>query len=94
MATAPVDELEHRARALAGDGWEVAGTTSVSGGGTLPGVEITSCGLVHRGDVTTALRNLDPPVIARVDGGRTILDLRTVDPADDATLARALRAVG
>ena len=32
----------------------------------------------------------DPPVIARVHDGRTICDLRTVDPADDPVLAKAL----
>ena len=32
-------------------------------------------------------------MIARVDQGSTLLDLRTVDPADDPVLARALAAV-
>ncbi len=43
------------------------------------------------GDHTAALRTAVPrPVIARVDNDRTILDLRTVDPDDDALLASAL----
>ena len=40
-----------------------------------------------------ALRPADPPVVARVRDGRTYLDLRTVDPADDATLTKALAAL-
>jgi hypothetical protein len=37
------------------------------------------------------LRSATPkPVIARVDDDRTILDLRTVDPADDRLLAAAI----
>jgi hypothetical protein len=43
-----------------------------------------------RGDVAAALRAADPPVIARVHDGRTVCDLRTVAPADDAHVAKAL----
>jgi L-seryl-tRNA(Ser) seleniumtransferase len=46
------------------------------------------------GDVTAALRAFDPPVIARVVDDRTVLDLRTVDPSDDAVVAAALASVG
>ena len=46
------------------------------------------------GDHTTRLRSFHPPVIARVQEDRTILDLRTVEPADDATLADAVRTSG
>ncbi len=63
---------------------------SVTGGGTLPGVEIPSAGVAVPGDHTTALRAHDPPVIARVVDGRTVCDLRRVDPADDARVANAL----
>jgi L-seryl-tRNA(Ser) seleniumtransferase len=89
MATVPVDELRARAQAL-GRG-EVVACASVTGGGTLPGVEIPSAGVAITGDITAALRAAAPkPVIARVDEGRTILDLRTVDPADDSLLAAAI----
>jgi len=37
------------------------------------------------------LRAHDPPVIARIEHGTTILDLRTVDPGDDQTLIDAIR---
>jgi L-seryl-tRNA(Ser) seleniumtransferase len=92
LATRPVDELAARADAL-GVGTVVA-TTSVTGGGTLPGVEIPSAGIALDGDHAAALRAAEPPVIARVAEGRTVLDLRTVDPADDPAVATAVRALG
>jgi L-seryl-tRNA(Ser) seleniumtransferase len=39
------------------------------------------------------LRKNKPPVAGRVEDGRLLLDLRTVDPADDATLREAVLAV-
>jgi L-seryl-tRNA(Ser) seleniumtransferase len=76
---------------------EVVDTEAVPGGGTLPTVTIPSAGLAVDGDHTQALRERDRPIIARVDGrggsARTIVDLRTVDPADDDEIADALRAV-
>ena len=100
MATASVDGLRARADAVAarvaertgGDPPTVAALESVPGGGTLPGVTIASAGLVLDGDVTEALRAADPAVIARVHDGRTLVDLRTVDPADDDHLAGAVAA--
>lgn len=88
MATTPVEDLVRRAEAL-GVG-EVVACESVTGGGTLPGVAIPSAGVAVDGDVTAALRAVDPPVIARVRDGRTICDLRAVDPADDHVVAAAL----
>jgi hypothetical protein len=40
-----------------------------------------------------ALRNCQPPIIARVKDRSTILDLRTVDPGDDAVLIEALKKI-
>lgn len=94
MATTPVDVLEARARRLAADlpHVEVVACSSVPGGGTLPGVEIPSAGLAVDGDVTDVLRAGSPPVIARVEEGRTVVDLRTVEPEDDHVVAAALTA--
>ena len=100
MATSSVDGLRARADAVASrvaertgsDPPTVAALESVPGGGTLPGVTIASAGLVLDGDVTDALRAADPAVIARVHDGRTLVDLRTVDPADDDHLAGAVAA--
>jgi L-seryl-tRNA(Ser) seleniumtransferase len=64
----------------------------VPGGGSLPGQEIPSAGIALPGDRTAALRRHAVPVIARVQRDETILDLRTVDPADDAVVVAASRA--
>ena len=91
MATLPVDDLLRRAHAIGcGKAIECA---SVTGGGTLPGVEVPSAGIALDGDVTAELRSAQPkPVIARVDEDRTILDLRTVDPSDDDLVRSAVAA--
>jgi L-seryl-tRNA(Ser) seleniumtransferase len=90
MATAGVDDLAARAAAL-GVG-DVVACESVMGGGTLPGVTIPSAGVAVEGDISGPLRAGEPPVIARVAGGRTILDLRTVRPDQDPIVAAALAA--
>jgi L-seryl-tRNA(Ser) seleniumtransferase len=90
MATVPVEELERRSAALAVG--TVVRCASVAGGGSLPGVEIESAGVSLPGDVSGALRTSPVPVLARVRDGSTVLDLRTVDPADDGLLAAAARA--
>tara|TARA_B110000438_G_scaffold275878_1_gene297176 strand:- start:627 stop:1733 length:1107 start_codon:yes stop_codon:yes gene_type:complete len=91
MAGTKVDVL--RARALAIHPDLVVDTVSVPGGGTLPGVEIPSAGLALPGDRVDELRAGNPPVIARVSDGSTILDLRTVHPDDDAVVAAAVTAL-
>ncbi len=87
MAQVGVDELVRRAEQL-GVG-EVVRCRSVPGGGALPGLEIDSAGVALPGDRLALLRRAQVPVLARVHGGRTVLDLRTVDPADDALVAGA-----
>ena len=89
MATRSQSELRARAEAL-GVG-EVCSMAATTGGGTLPGVEIASAGIALGGDRAAALRRAEVPVIARVAGQRTYLDLRTVDPADDAAVATAVQ---
>ncbi len=90
MAQVGVDDLLGRAERL-GVG-EVVRCHSVPGGGALPGLEIESAGVVLPGDRTAALRRAEVPVVARVRDGKTVLDLRTVDPADDELVAAAARA--
>jgi L-seryl-tRNA(Ser) seleniumtransferase len=95
LATVPAGELRRRAAAVAtaaGGGVEVVDTEAVTGGGTLPGVTIPSAGVAVDGDVAGPLRAWDPPVVARLEGGRTICDLRAVEPDDDAIVASALAA--
>jgi L-seryl-tRNA(Ser) seleniumtransferase len=96
--------LRERAEALRsrlGDTVEAVELRSTVGGGSLPGETLPSVGLaVLAGSATralTALRHGDPPVIGRIEDGRVVLDLRTVEPDRDGDLAsaieRALRAV-
>lgn len=80
-------------------------TVATVGGGSLPGEGIPSWAVaVDPGELGTtadrllsALRAGDPTVIGRVEDGRVLLDMRTIDPAtvDDvvASLAAAFRAV-
>ncbi|HET9442319.1 MAG TPA: L-seryl-tRNA(Sec) selenium transferase [Acidimicrobiales bacterium] len=91
MASTPVDELRRRAEAL-GAG-QVVECSSVPGGGSAPGVTIPSVGVAVPGDRTAELRAGDPPIVARCIEGRTVLDLRTVDPGDDPVIAKAITAL-
>jgi L-seryl-tRNA(Ser) seleniumtransferase len=98
MATAPVEDLEARARALAtllseaGMAAEAVPCLSVTGGGSLPGAEIDSWGVAlsrpgrSTAELERSLRYRTPPVIARIEGGRLMLDLRTVSPTQDPIL--------
>ena len=96
MASRPISELESRARAVVAESGvgEVAEMASVPGGGTLPGIEIDSCGVVLDRDHTAPLRAGTPPIIARVSDDCTWLDLRTVAPDDDSRVIGALKALG
>ena len=91
MAAAAVDELSSRAGVY--EGLSVVAAMSVPGGGTLPGVEIPSVGVAVAGDHAEALRSRPRPIIARVADGATVVDLRTIDPADDEEVAAALRSL-
>jgi L-seryl-tRNA(Ser) seleniumtransferase len=93
MATRSLAGLRSRAEALAIHAGDAVDCASVPGGGSLPGLEIPSAGVRLAGDHAAALRAWDPPIVARVHGGATVLDLRTVDPADDEVLAKALASV-
>ncbi len=96
-----VDTLEARARsvveALGRAAARVIPTRATIGGGSLPGDTLESRGVavtVERVErAAAALRERDPPVVGRIEDGRLILDLRTVDPADDPIVVAALRSV-
>lgn len=72
---------------------------SIVGGGTTPGAALHTFLLSVAHEETSAesllsrLRNNDPPVIARVDEGRVLLDLRTVFPQQDAIILVALKGL-
>ena len=70
---------------------------SVIGGGSTPEQSIPTWLIVieHR-DVISAERKLrgnDPPVIARIEDDRLVLDLRTVFEDEEEELRRALQAL-
>jgi L-seryl-tRNA(Ser) seleniumtransferase len=93
------DELLARASswrdALGLPGVEVVEARSAVGGGTLPGVTLPTFALaLPPGDadaVAARLRAADPPVVARIDGGRVLLDPRTVLPGEDDAVLAAIR---
>jgi len=91
LATRTVADLRARAEALAVG--PVVDTEAVTGGGTLPGIEIPSVGVALDGDLRAGLRAAAIPVIARVVEDHTVLDLRTVEPEQDALVSAALAAV-
>jgi L-seryl-tRNA(Ser) seleniumtransferase len=102
MLSASTADLRKRAAAIvaalpvrtARVGVRVTTLSSALGGGSLPGEAIPSVGLVVEGrppdPLLTRLRAGDPPIVAHVHGEAVLLDLRTVDPADDERLAAAL----
>lgn len=98
MLTADVVELRRRAEQLAetlGDGAMAEACSGVVGGGTLPGIELGSWAVVLPGPspdrLAGRLRDGTPPVIARVEDDRVVLDLRTVPPDRDGALAELVR---
>jgi L-seryl-tRNA(Ser) seleniumtransferase len=96
MIAASADGLRRRAEVLAAElpGAEAIATEATIGGGSLPGELLPSAGVaVTTGQANRllgALRRGRPSVVARIEDGRVILDLRTVDPDDDAVLATAI----
>jgi L-seryl-tRNA(Ser) seleniumtransferase len=75
----------------------VEGMESTIGGGSLPGETLASFGLVVRsgspGRLLAELRRGDPCIVARIAGGAVLLDLRTVEPAADPGLGRAIASL-
>lgn len=73
---------------------------SVLGGGAAPSAVLPTSliALTHAdlsaNELCKRLRESDPPVVARVEEGRMLLDLRTVFPEQDPTLAKALAFLG
>ena len=102
MIRASAEEIATRARALVPGlsvPVELVPGESVVGGGTTPGqsLKTTLIALAHpvlsATEVEARLRAAAPPVIARVEQDRVLLDLRTVPPEQEPTLRRALEAL-
>jgi L-seryl-tRNA(Ser) seleniumtransferase len=100
MLATPSDALRARARALQRQfpALGIIETEAFAGGGTLPLTPIASVGVAFLpgGGATAALarlRGCAPPLVARIDDARVVIDLRTIDPADDVRVAGALAAL-
>ena len=100
MLRLPSEEVERRCQLLAvsasGLSAQVVATRTVIGGGAAPGKTLPSFALSLAYDRMSAtefarrLRHKATPIVARVEEDRVLLDLRTVDPADDRYLAETL----
>ena len=96
--TARATDLAARLAAAGLDCAAVPATAAVGGGGA-PGVSLPSAALSLPEQLAAALRSGDavrrgavPAVVGRIEGGRLLLDLRAVSPADDDSLAAAVLA--
>ena len=75
---------------------EVVATRSVIGGGSAPGATLPSRALAVSSPemgadaIAQKLREWETPIIARVEEGRVLLDLRTVEPGQDEVVLRAV----
>lgn len=69
----------------------VASQAAVGGGGA-PGVALPSVAIALPEHYAAALRTGDVPVVGRVEQGRCLLDLRSVEPGQDEALAAAVTA--
>jgi len=78
---------------------EVIDGESVIGGGAAPSSVLptrliaVSCEGLSADELARRLRNSDPPIVARVEEGRVLLDLRTVFPEQGALIAAALHRI-
>jgi len=96
------DEIGRRAEALGASvrseklKVEIVDGESVIGGGAAPSSTLAtkllalSCDEVSADELAARMRANDPPLIARVEDARVLLDLRTVFPEQDKIVAAAL----
>lgn len=101
LALSP-DDIRPRATRLAeqlGSAADLREGMSVVGGGSMPGEGMSSVLVdidptpARETTLMARLRAADPPVIARTERGRVVLDLRTVSPEQDELLADIARTV-
>ena len=94
MLREPVDAVRDRAERLAraADG-AVEETVARVGGGALPLAELPSFACSVAEELAAPLRAHDPPVIAVVRDGRTLLDCRTLTDAEADEVAQAVARI-
>jgi len=75
---------------------EAVKTQAVVGAGSAPGARLPSRGIaislpeLSADEIARRLRSWETPIVARVEDGRVLLDLRTVEPEHDEVVLRAL----
>jgi L-seryl-tRNA(Ser) seleniumtransferase len=106
MMRLPAEEIRQRAEAvrakIIGPGMhlEIVTGESLVGGGSAPTSTLPTSLLaltarsLSADDLAARLRGNSPPIVARVEDGRVLLDLRTVFEDEDAMLVRALMEIG
>ena len=78
---------------------EIVDGESILGGGAAPSSVLptrllaVTCEGLSADEIASHLRGAEPPIIARVEEGRVLLDLRTVFPEQDAAVATALHRI-
>jgi L-seryl-tRNA(Ser) seleniumtransferase len=78
---------------------EIVDGASILGGGAAPSSVLPTrllalaCEGLSADELTARLRGSEPPIIARVEEGRVLLDLRTVFPEQDTVLVAALARI-
>ena len=102
MLSTPPEEIMRRCQEIASQIHsthlvvDVVPVESLVGGGTAPRATLPSCALSLRHgslspeELASALRHVDPPIIARISEGTVLLDLRTVHPRFDSELVTLL----
>ena len=106
MIALSAPEIERRARSIAERlqtntrvRAAIVDGVSTIGGGSAPGAEIptrllsVSVGTARPDVLEARLRHYTPPIIARIEHDRLLLDLRTVLPEQDQVLAEALMSL-
>ncbi|MBV9027304.1 MAG: L-seryl-tRNA(Sec) selenium transferase [Candidatus Eremiobacteraeota bacterium] len=97
MLSASVADLRRRAERYCAAIPEATAVESDAyvGGGASPQTRIPSIAMaivIEKPNTFAAhLRRAKPPIVARVDGSRVLLDLRTIAPVEDADVIAALR---
>jgi L-seryl-tRNA(Ser) seleniumtransferase len=103
MLRLPVNEIRSRAETVKSSVGDVAALKveivdgeSVIGGGTAPSATLPTALLavthqtMNADSFAARLRAVEPPIVARIENGRVLLDLRTVFPEQDGAIAQAL----
>jgi len=103
MIATPLSEIERRARRWrrrlrqAGVRAEIVDGRSTVGGGSLPGetlpTKLLTLPVADPDRLAAALRGSAPPVVARIEADRLVLDPRTVLPEEERELLRAVTAI-